>query len=153
MGGGGKGAPKGGGRKGVCFDMRDHNTCSKGDQCPYSHDREELRAARRNQQEQRQATIEHDVGKTGQKGKGKGKKGKGKWTPGGTPRGGTPRGNTPTGTPRGKGKGKGKGKGDRKHILCKFVKEGKDCPAGGEQCQYSQPEEVRRQREVEAQCQ
>ena len=41
---------KGKGGKGICFEMRDKNTCQYGDACRYSHDRAGLRADRREHQ-------------------------------------------------------------------------------------------------------
>ena len=39
------GAGAAGGKK-ICFSMRDTGNCSKGDQCPYEHDKEKVKAAR-----------------------------------------------------------------------------------------------------------
>ena len=123
--------------KGICFEMRDQNACSRGDSCRYSHDREEHRTARRELQQQQQAVVQqqqqqqqqqqYDVGWVGGgrkgkgRGKGKGKKGK---------KGGGSQRSSPATTPRG-------GQNNKKNKLCRFIKEGNPCPNGGENCQCS----------------
>ena len=46
-GGGGTGKAKVSGGKGVCWEMRDKGTCSRGDKCGFSHDQKELAEARK----------------------------------------------------------------------------------------------------------
>ena len=42
-----KGSGGAGKKKGVCFNMRDHGSCKEGANCKWSHDPEEVKAARR----------------------------------------------------------------------------------------------------------
>ena len=75
---------KGGGtnkKRGVCFNMRDHGSCKEGGNCKYSHDAEEVKAARKALKEAKGDSVnvtQPAKAKAKAKAKGGGKGGKGK---------------------------------------------------------------------------
>jgi hypothetical protein len=111
-------------KKGICFDMV-RGACARGDNCKYSHEPADVKAARKAKGNGEKfngkgkgatvAAVEAPeaewVAKAGRKGKKskEGKEGKAPWP--------------------------GKG-GQNKHILCKHIKKGETCPYG-EECKFS----------------
>ena len=110
---------------GVCFDMLQHGKCDR-ENCRYSHEKKAIAAAKEEKGRKGAAVAAVDAedpnwtakayqkGKNG-KSKGKGKEGKEKWP----------------------GNGKRSDPESKKHILCKFIKKGEECPVGGKTCPYS----------------
>ena len=108
--------------------MLQHGKCER-ENCRYSHDKKALAAAKEEKGRKGAAVAAVDAadpdwtakayqkgqGKKG-KSKGKGEEGKEKWPGKGT---------------------NGSDPGSKKHILCKYIKKGKECPTGGKTCPYS----------------
>ena len=124
----GKGGKKGDRPKGgVCFDMVQHGKCDR-ENCRYSHEQEAIAAAKEEKGRKGAAVAAVDaadpewVAKAYQKGKGKKGKGKGKGK------------DSKDGKNSWPGKGKSPDLESKKHILCKFIKKGKECPVGGKTC-------------------
>ena len=108
-----------------CFEWRDKGTCSRGDNCKFSHDVS--------------VTGRHPSGALSKAAKAKAKakaaaaKAQGQDQAGPFKGKGGGKGNP---SPKAKAKPKAKSAKDKKKTLCKFVKQGKECPAGNS-CEYN----------------